>query len=97
VAGRKWALRRLDDSGATAELIGIGPLSDQVEHDAEQGGRRLLVDLVRDGERVWREPLADSRDRHRRSFGELPISASHLSRGEQVLPSVYETEGEPQR
>ncbi len=88
VAGRKWARRRLDaDQSATAEVISVG------QQPADDGGDRpLLVRLVRDGERVWREPLAESRGRHLRSRAELPVTAFHLSRGEPALPTVYETD-----
>ena len=88
VAGRKWARRRLDaDQSATAEVISVG------QQPADDGGDRpLLVRLVRDGERVWREPLAESRGRHVRSRAELPVTAFHLSRGEPALPTVYETD-----
>ncbi len=92
LAGRKWALRRLDPHGvAQAEVIGVGRIPAEVA-DRGEGGRRLLVDLVRNGVRVWDEPLADSRDRHLRSRDELPLAAHQLSRGEPVLPTLYETE-----
>jgi len=98
MAGRKWALRRLDEVGtATVEVIGVGALPADDSRDPDNDGRRLLVDLVRGGERVWREPLAESRDRHRRSFDELPIAAHQLSRGEPVLRTVYETGVRPRR
>ncbi len=90
VAGRKWALRHLDaDKVAEAEVIGVGrmPLDDGND-------RPLLVDLVHAGERVWHEPLAEARARHLRARSELPMAASHLSRGEPVLPTVYETDRE---
>ncbi len=88
VAGRKWARRRLaTDRVAAAEVISVG------KQPADDGGDRpLLVRLVRDGERVWREPLAESRARHLRARAELPVAAFHLSRGEPALPTVYETE-----
>ncbi|CAN5889064.1 nicotinate phosphoribosyltransferase [soil metagenome] len=87
VAGRKWALRRLDaDKVAEAEVVGVGrtPVDDGND-------RPLLVTLVRAGERVWHEPLTESRTRHLRSRAELPLAAFHLSRGEPALPTVYET------
>ena len=57
----------------TAEVVAVGgPPPDS---------RPLQVPMVRAGERVWDEPLAASRDRHRRSRAELPMDARHLSRG----------------
>ena len=50
--GRKWAARRTDADGvAEAEVIGIGPVP------AELADRQLLVQLVKGGEVVEREPL----------------------------------------
>ncbi|CAN5614304.1 nicotinate phosphoribosyltransferase [soil metagenome] len=88
VAGRKWARRRLaTDRVAAAEVISVG------KQPADDGGDRpLLVRLVRDGERVWREPLAESRARHLRARAELPVAAFPLSHGEPALPTIYETE-----
>jgi nicotinate phosphoribosyltransferase len=80
VGGRKWASRRLDARGtATAEVVAVGgPAPDS---------RPLQVPMVRAGQRVWDEPLAASRDRHRRSRAELPLDARHLSRGEPAIPT----------
>jgi nicotinate phosphoribosyltransferase len=88
IAGRKWALRRRGADGvAQAEVIGIG-------HAPEDDGddRPLLVDLVRDGAVVGREPLDAARRRHVSSLAELPLSATQLSRGEPAIPTVYEQE-----
>lgn len=86
VGGRKYALRRRSASGrAQAEVIGIGtPPADDGDD------RPLLVELVRDGERVHDETLEDSRARLRASLAELPISARALSKSDPVLPTVYE-------
>jgi nicotinate phosphoribosyltransferase len=84
VGGTKWAARRLDADGvAEAEVIGTGPVP------AELAGRQLLVELVRDGETVGRERLSAARERHIRARDRLPLSATQLSRGEAVLPTVY--------
>lgn len=84
--GRKWASRRVDALGtAQAELVSLG--------GPATGGRPLQVQLLRAGERVWHEPLGDSRDRHRRSRDELPIWARHLSRGEPAIPTEYQEVG----
>ena len=49
---------------------------------------QLLVQLVRDGEIVGREPLTAARERHTRSCDALPMASRALSRGEPVLPTV---------
>lgn len=88
VAGRKWALRRRDRQGvARAEVVGIGHLPTDDGDD-----RALVVDLIRDGEVVGREPLDAARDRHAASLAELPVTATQLSRGEPAIPTVYEQE-----
>jgi nicotinate phosphoribosyltransferase len=82
--GRKWAVRRTDEHGvAEAEVIGTGP------EPAEPAGRPLLVELVRGGEVVAREPLEAARERHVAARGGLPMSAFQLSRGEPVIPTEY--------
>ncbi|MFB8249667.1 nicotinate phosphoribosyltransferase [Streptomyces sp. NPDC055952] len=84
VGGRKWAARRLDANGvAEAEVIGTGPVP------GELAGRQLLVELVKGGEVVAREPLDAARERHMRARAGLPMSATQLSRGEPVLPTEY--------
>ena len=86
VGGRKWALRRRDESGvAQAEIIGIG------EAPRDDGDDRpLMVDLVRRGEVVDHQDIHEARARHAASRAELPVSATQLSRGEPVIPSIYE-------
>ncbi|MFE2429689.1 nicotinate phosphoribosyltransferase [Streptomyces sp. NPDC059373] len=84
VGGRKWAARRLDEDGvAEAEIIGTGPVP------AELAERLIQVPLMRDGESVGREPMAAARARHIEARAGLPLSATQLSRGEPVLPTVY--------
>ncbi|MFH8771537.1 nicotinate phosphoribosyltransferase [Streptomyces sp. NPDC085866] len=84
VGGRKWAARRLDDEGvAEAEVIGTGPVP------AELADRQLLVQLVKGGEVVAREPLDVPRARHVAARANLPLSATQLSRGEPVIPTEY--------
>ncbi|MET9647595.1 nicotinate phosphoribosyltransferase [Streptomyces syringium] len=86
IGGRKWAARRLDASGiAEAEVVGTGPVPDEL------ADRQLLVELVRGGEVVAREPLDAARDRHAAARAGLPMSATQLSRGEAVLPTEYVT------
>ena len=86
VGGRKWAMRRLDDSGvAQAEVIGIG------EHPRDDGNDRpLMIDLVRAGEVVDHQDIHEARARHEASRAELPRAAAQLSRGEPVIPTIYE-------
>ncbi|MFJ5278576.1 nicotinate phosphoribosyltransferase [Streptomyces parvulus] len=88
VGGRKWAARRTDADGhAEAEVIGTGPVP------ADLADRQLLVELVRGGEVVAREPLDAARDRHAAARAGLPLSATQLSRGEPVIPTEYAPEG----
>jgi nicotinate phosphoribosyltransferase len=84
IGGRKWAARRVDAYGvAEAEVVGTGA----VPH--ELADRQLLVELVKGGEVVGREPLDVARERHAAARAGLPLSATQLSRGEPVLPTEY--------
>lgn len=84
VGGRKWAARRRDADGvAEAEVVGVG------EVPPELAGQQLLVELVKGGEVVAREPLDAARDRHIAARAGLPMSAIQLSRGEPVIPTEY--------
>ena len=86
VGGRKYALRRRDPDGvAEAEVIGVGT---PVENDGDD--RELLVPLVRAGEVIGREPLDAARDRHAATRAELPPAAQQMSRGEPVIPTIFE-------
>jgi len=86
VGGRKWAARRLDADGvAEAEVVGLGAVP------VELADRQLLVQLVKGGDVVAREPLDVVRDRHSAARANLPLSATQLSRGEPVLPTEYVT------
>ncbi|MFH9133245.1 nicotinate phosphoribosyltransferase [Streptomyces sp. NPDC017524] len=82
--GRKWAARRTDAHGvAEAEVVGTGPVPEEL------ADRQLLVELVRAGEVVAREPLDAVRERHVAARAGLPMSAIQLSRGEPVIPTEY--------
>ncbi|HET6359546.1 nicotinate phosphoribosyltransferase [Streptomyces sp.] len=84
VGGRKWAARRLDAEGVPeAEVLGTG------EVPSELMDRQLLVELVKGGAVVAREPLDAARERHIAVRAGLPLSAMQLSRGEPVLPTEY--------
>ncbi len=85
VGGRKFALRRRGPDGtAQAEVVGIGAAP------ADDGDdRSLLVPLVRDGEVVGREPLADARARHLASRDELPLPARQLSKGQPAIETIH--------
>lgn len=84
VGGRKWAARRVDEGGvAEAEVIGTGSVPEELV------GRELLVELVRDGAVVAREPLEAARERHVSARAGLPMSAMQLSRGEPVIGTEY--------
>ncbi|MFF7779281.1 nicotinate phosphoribosyltransferase [Streptomyces tanashiensis] len=84
VGGRKWAARRPDAAGvAEAEVVGTGPVP------PELADHQLLVQLVKGGDVVAREPLEAARSRHIAARAGLPMSAIQLSRGEPVLPTEY--------
>ncbi|MEV5983431.1 nicotinate phosphoribosyltransferase [Streptomyces sp. NPDC052051] len=84
VGGRKWAARRVDEHGvAEAEVVGTGPVP------TELADHQLLVQLVKGGQVVAREPLDVARDRHAAVRDRLPLSATQLSRGEPVLATEY--------
>lgn len=86
VGGRKWALRRRNGGGvAQAEVIGIGEPPEDDGND-----RPLMIDLVRDGEVVDHQDIHEARERHAASRAELPRAAAQLSRGEPVIPTIYE-------
>jgi nicotinate phosphoribosyltransferase len=84
VGGKKWAARRLDADGvAEAEVVGTGPVP------GELMDRQLLVQLVKGGEILAREPLETVRERHFAARAGLPMSATQLSRGEPVIPTEF--------
>ncbi|GAB3255859.1 nicotinate phosphoribosyltransferase [Nocardioides dilutus] len=86
VGGRKYALRRRTPGGvAKAEVVGIGTPA----HD-DGDDRALLLPLVRAGEVVGREPLAAARGRHVAARAELPVAAQQMSKGDPVIPTVFE-------
>ena len=93
IGGRKWAARRPDAYGvAEAEGVGPGPVPAELAARQLRGGlvdRQLLVELVKGGEVVAREPLDVARDRHAAARANLPLSATQLSRGEAVIPTEY--------
>jgi nicotinate phosphoribosyltransferase len=87
--GRKYAYRRIDADGvATAEVIGAG----RPPADLADRGRGLIRTFVADGEPVEQPSLERGRKLLRSSLAELPISATQLSRGDAVIPTVYEHE-----
>ncbi|MDC5698637.1 nicotinate phosphoribosyltransferase [Intrasporangium calvum] len=86
VGGRKWALRRRNGGGvAEAEVIG---LAEPPRDDGDD--RPLMVELVRDGEVVNHQDIHEARARHAAARAELPRAATQLSRGEPVIPTIYE-------
>ena len=85
IGGRKFALRRRNAAGvAEAEVVGIGepPLNDGDD-------RSLLVELVRDGVVVGREPLETARQRHLAAREELPMAARQMSKGDPVIETIH--------
>jgi len=86
--GRKWAARHLDEAGtAEAEVVSLVPPT------PSRSDRPLLVPLVRGGEVVGAEPLAQARERHQRVLAELPLYALQLSRGYPAIPTLFEPNG----
>jgi len=86
VGGQKYPVRRLDAKGiAEAELVGI----DAVPAVADSNDRPLLRELIRHGEIVGREPLADARQRHAMARNELPRDGYKMSRGEPAIPTYF--------
>ncbi len=84
IGGRKFALRRLNTKGrADAEVVGIGTPPDNDGND-----RPLMVQLMRKGKAVGREPLEAARDRHARARAELPQSARKMSQGDPAIPTI---------
>ena len=83
--GRKWAVRRLDESGHAAVEV----VTDYEPTDLANG-RPLLIPLVRAGEAVGREPVTVARTRHAQAVTELPAYARQLSRGYPAIPTVFE-------
>ena len=86
LGGRKHAYRRIDeDAVATEEVIATRPRPEL--------GRPLIAPLMVEGEIV--EPvgtLAEARVLHQQSLAQLPLSATQLSRGDAVIPTVYEVD-----
>jgi nicotinate phosphoribosyltransferase len=82
--GRKWAVRHMADDGkAIVEKIFTG------EPEPGPYDRSLLTPLVRNGEIIGREPLAEARARHERALAELPPRAFQLSRGDPAVPTEF--------
>jgi nicotinate phosphoribosyltransferase len=85
--GRKWAVRRPDGGGSAGQEA---VLVTNTEPTDDGGGRRLLRELVRNGEIVGREPISAARARHQAAIAELPGHARQLSRGYPAIPTVFE-------
>jgi len=82
VGGRKYAYRRIDEDGvATEEVIATRP--------DDSLGRPLSTPLLLDGEVVERQNLVEGRRLHQDSLAQLPLSATQLSRGDAVIPTLY--------
>lgn len=88
VGGRKQPVRALRDGSATSEDIYV-----EDPPVADDAGRRLLVDLVLDGnavaQHVGAAGVVAAREHHARAIEELPLEAFSLSRGEPILPTRY--------
>jgi nicotinate phosphoribosyltransferase len=91
--GRKFAYRRIDEDGvATEEVIRLDSSVTGAEADRDLAGRGrpLLGTLIENGEPLDRPTLTESRALHQRALAELPVSATQLSRGEAVIPTMFE-------
>lgn len=86
VGGRKFPARQLVDGVAVAEVIHLSA--------GEHGGRTLHVPLVVDGDVDPQHLGADgtrrAREHRAAAVAELPPEAARLSRGDPVLPTIYE-------
>ena len=56
--------------------------------EGDTNDRPLLVELVRGGEIVGREPLSAGRERHLRVRGELPSAAFKMSKGYPAIVTI---------
>ena len=82
IGGRKYAYRRIEEDGvATEEVVSTRP--------DESLGRPLITPLLLDGEIVERQNLVEGRRLHQDSLAQLPLSATQLSRGDAVIPTIY--------
>jgi nicotinate phosphoribosyltransferase len=82
LGGRKYAYRRIEEDGvATEEVVAVRP--------DESLGRPLITPLLLDGEIVERQNLVEGRRLHQDSLAQLPLSATQLSRGDAVIPTIY--------
>lgn len=88
VGGSKRAVRRLQDGVAVAEVIAVDAEPEPGDGTTD---RPLHRDLVVGGEIVGREPLEAARERHAAAFAELPMAARSMTRGEPLLPTVYQS------
>ncbi|HEY1133775.1 MAG TPA: nicotinate phosphoribosyltransferase [Nocardioides sp.] len=88
VGGSKRAARRIRDGVAAAEVIAV---DGDPTPEAGATDRPLHRDLVVAGEVVGREPLDAARERHAAAFAELPLAARSMTRGEPLLPTVYQS------
>jgi len=88
VGGRKQPVRALRNGTAVSEDIYV-----EDPPVADDAGRRLLVDLMVDGDpvtaHVGAAGVEAARTHHASAIAELPVAAFALSRGEPVLPTRY--------
>ena len=81
--GRKHAIRTRKDTGTIVEEI-VYPYRQPPEGES---GRRLTVDLMRDGAPVGDFDLAAARERVKEGLLSLPWAGLKLSRGEPAIPT----------
>jgi nicotinate phosphoribosyltransferase len=80
--GKKFASRKIEDSIATAELVG-----------GDSQGRPLQVQLVEDGKcsssAMGPEGVLAARNHHKMAISELNASAFRLSNGDPAIPTYF--------
>ncbi len=89
LAGQKAAARRIGADGvASAELVWAGRADQSPPATVEEADRRLVVPLMRAGDRVDTDTLADARARHVAALAELPQSGRALRAPGAAIPTL---------
>lgn len=93
VGGRKRPIRKISGGIANAEVLHVDDDPSTVEQSTDSG-RELLVRLMKDGvadERFLGIPGTSLARRHcADAVAELPVDAFRLTRGEPVIPTLYD-------
>lgn len=93
VGGRKVPIRQINTGVAVAEVLHVDDDPDTQESYVDKG-RKLLVELMTDGEADKRftgiEGTKLARSHCANAVAELPIDAFRLTRGEPAIPTIYD-------